>query len=150
MDDVAGGLEEPDLLQPEQGALAPASPEDACAQADWERAAAGVLGRSGRLSEDDPDDAVWAALTHTTYDGVGVPPLGTPGLIAGVDPSARPARIGDWDVRTRHIGDNAGALADLEGGANSLWLVCETVAPEALPAALHGARLELGRELRGA
>src|SRR3954470_2658925 len=129
-DDVAGGLDEPTQLQPEQGALALASPGDAWSQADGEKVAAGVLRKSGRLSEDDPDDAVWAALTHTTYDGVGVPPLGTPGLIAGVDTSARPARIGDWEVRTRHIGDNAGALADLEGGANSLWLVCDTVAPE--------------------
>jgi methylmalonyl-CoA mutase len=109
-DDVVGGLDEPDLLQPEQGALALASPEDAWSRADWEKAAAGVLRKTGRLSADDPDDAVWGALARTTYDGIEVPPLGTPDLLAGVETSGRPTRVGDWDVRTRHIGDNAAAL----------------------------------------
>jgi methylmalonyl-CoA mutase len=142
-DDVVGGLDEPDLLQPEQGALALASPEDAWSRADWEKAAAGVLRKTGRLSADDPDDAVWGALARTTYDGIEVPPLGTPDLLAGVETSGRPTRVGDWDVRTRHIGDNAAALDDLAGGATSLWLVCDTVAPVELATALDGVLLEL-------
>ena len=68
-EEVAGGLDEPDELQPEQGALALASPEDDWSKADWERAAAGVLRKSGRMSDDDPDETVWTALTRTTYDG---------------------------------------------------------------------------------
>src|SRR5689334_9969140 len=142
-DDVVGGLDEPDLLQPEQGALALASPEDAWSRADWEKAAAGVLRKTGRLSADDPDDAVWGALARTTYDGIEVPPLGTPDLLAGVETSGRPTRVGDWDVRTRHIGDSAAALDDLAGGATSLWLVCDTVAPVELATALDGVLLEL-------
>ena len=142
-DDVAGGLDEPDRLLPEQGALALASPEDAWSRADWEKAAAGVIRKSGRLTDEDPDDAVWGALTHTTYDGLGVPLLGTPDLLLGVDTSIRPTRSGDWDVRTRHIGDNAGALADLEGGATSLWLVCDAVPPQDLGAALDGVLLDV-------
>ena len=57
-DDVAGGLDEPDELQPEQGALALASPQDDWSRTDWEKAAAAVLRKSGMLSDDDPDDTV--------------------------------------------------------------------------------------------
>ena len=137
-DDVVGGLDEPDRLQPEQGALALASPEDDWSRADWEEAAAGVLRRSGRLSGDDADGAVWAALTRSTYDGVSVPPLGTPHLLVGLSTAGRPTRVGDWDVRTLNRGDNAAALQDLENGATSLWLDADDV-----DSALEGVLLDL-------
>jgi methylmalonyl-CoA mutase len=140
-DTVAGGLDEPDRLQPEQGALALASPEDDWSRTDWEQAAARVLRRSGRLSDDDPDEAVWAALTHTTYDGVEIPPLGTPELV-GSSP-CRPDRVGRWDVRVRAGTDNARILAELEQGATSLWLLTEDVPADELGGVLEGVLLDL-------
>src|SRR3982751_2621302 len=137
-DEVPGGLEEPDRLQPEQGALALASPDDAWSRGDWERLAAGVLRKSRRLTDDDPDDAVWAALTRTTYDGLAVPPLGTPQLLDRQLTAGRPTRTGAWDVRTFNRGDNAAALQDLENGATSLWLDTDDLA-----ATLDGVLLEL-------
>src|SRR5690349_16535652 len=105
-------------------ALATGKPHDV---GDWERAAAAVLRKAGRLGDDDPDAAVWAALTRTTLDGIEVSPLGTPALTADLDVTERPARTGAWDVRTTLSGDDAAvlnkaALADLEGGASSLWV----------------------------
>ena len=95
-------------------------------RADWERAAAGVLRKSGRLTDDDPDDAVWSALTRTTYDGIAVPPLGVPGEHGSV----RPERVGPWDIRTFCAAGleelvNGEVLADLEGGATSVWLAAD-------------------------
>jgi len=122
--EVAGGLDEPAELQPEQGALRLASPEDNWSRSDWEQAAAAVLRRSRRLGDEAPDDAVWAALTRTTYDGIAIAPLGVPsphGLV-------RPGRTGPWDVRTQNHGDNAAALQDLESGATSLWLDTDDLA----------------------
>jgi methylmalonyl-CoA mutase len=141
-DEVAGGLDEPGELQPEQGALALASPEDAWSRADWEKAAAGVLRRSGRLGEGDPDDAVWAALTRTTYDGIEVSPLGTPdqGTIPAVP---RPSRAGDWDVRVRAGTDNQRVLAELEQGATSLWILAEDVPADRLASLLDGVLLDI-------
>jgi methylmalonyl-CoA mutase len=141
-DDVAGGLEEPDRLQPEQGALALASPEDAWSRADWEKAAAGVLRKSGRLAPEDPDDGVWAALAHTTYDGVEIPPLGTADLV-GPSTSPRPSRPGGWDVRVRAGTDQARVLAELETGATSLWLLTELVPADQLGSLLDGVLLDL-------
>jgi methylmalonyl-CoA mutase len=46
-------------------------------------------------------------------------------------------------VRTRTSGDNAAALADLENGATSLWLVADEVPPAGLAGALAGVRLDL-------
>ncbi len=96
--------------------------------AEWERAAAAVLRKSGRLSEDDPDGAVWAKLSRTTLDGIAVSPLGTPELVADLAAPVRPpARGGGWDVRAvladpDPVASRAAALTDLENGATSLWL----------------------------
>jgi methylmalonyl-CoA mutase len=129
-DEVPGGL-----------GLALSSPEDDWSRADWEKAAAQVLRKAGRLSDDDPDDAVWAALARTTYDGVVIPPLGTPGPHGGV----RPERVGAWDVRTRNRGDNRAALQDLENGATSLWLDAEAdqIGPALAGVVLAGAPVVL-------
>ena len=151
--EVVGGLDEPDDLQPDEGALRLAAREGGdWSQADWEKAAARVLRKARRLSEDAPDDAVWAALTRTTYDGVAILPLGTPAPHQVV----RPVRTGPWDVRMENRGDNAAALQDLEHGGTSLWL---TIDPDAdLARALDGVRLDLapvalsapGHQLAGA
>jgi methylmalonyl-CoA mutase len=143
--EVVGGLDEPDDLQPDEGALRLAAREDAdWSRADWERAAAGVLRKARRLSEDAPDDAVWAALTRTTYDGVAIPPLGTPAAHHAV----RPVRTGPWDVRTENRGDHASAVEDLEHGGTSLWL---RVDPDTdLAGALEGVRLDLAPVTLGA
>ncbi|MCH1866335.1 methylmalonyl-CoA mutase family protein [Nocardioides sp. CFH 31398] len=130
--EVAGGLEDPGSLQPEQGGLALADPEhDDHDRTDWEAAAAAVLRKAKRLRDDDPDDAVWARLTRTTLDGIGVGPLGTPEAVTDLTTAGRPTRSGDWDIRSftdraALVDDPRAAhehlLADLAGGVNSLWL----------------------------
>jgi methylmalonyl-CoA mutase len=96
-------------------------------EADWEKLAAAVLRKSGRLGADDPDDAVWARLTRTTLDGIALTPLGTPESLAGLTTQGRPTRAGAWDVRAC-FGDpdaaatRAAVLTDLENGVTSLWL----------------------------
>jgi methylmalonyl-CoA mutase len=95
---------------------------------EWEKAAAAVLRKARRLSEDDPDDQVWARLTRTTLDGIGISPLGTPALVADLPEPVRPPARGDgWDVRALLADPDPGtshdaALADLENGATSLWI----------------------------
>ena len=86
-----------------------------------------MLRKARRLAEDDPDEQVWAKLTRTTLDGVGITPLGTPDLLAGLVTAGRPTRTGEWDIRA-HLAvgdaasDNGSLLTDLEGGVTSLWL----------------------------
>ena len=95
--------------------------------AEWEKLAAAVLRKARRLSEEDPDEAVWDELRHFTLDGIDIPPLGTPALVADLpDPVRPPARGDGWDVRAL-LADpdaaaaNAAALTDLVNGATSLW-----------------------------
>jgi len=124
---VEGGLDEPEELEPAQGSLDLAAPEDAWTAADWEREAAAVLRKGRRLGEDDADELVWSKLTKTTLDGIGITPLGTPDDLSGLETSGRPTRQGDWDVRAYADGRqaklaNEEALVDLDGGVTSLWL----------------------------
>lgn len=135
---VEGGLDEPEELEPEQGSLALAAPEDQHSRVEWEAAAAAVLRKAARLGEDDPDELVWSKLARTTLDGVSVTPLGTPDLVQGLATAGRPARVGGWDVRTRPH-DNEQALVDLDNGATSLWVDAATD----LPAMLKGVLLDL-------
>ena len=120
------------------------------APADWEAAAAAVLRKSGRITDDAPDADVWAALTRRTLDGIAVSPLGTPALSESLTTSGRPTRAGAWDVRA-HCAETAGAtaneaiLADLDNGTNSLWI---EIGAHALPvddlgAALTGVLLDV-------
>lgn len=117
----------------------------------WEKSAAAVLRKSGRLTEDQPDSAVWDALATRTLDDLAVTPLGTPELVADVPDPGLPgqapyvrgvqARRSDdgWDVRVLHEDPDAtrtaeAVLTDLENGATSVWL---RLGPEAIdPAAL--------------
>jgi methylmalonyl-CoA mutase len=146
MTEVEGGLDEPAELEPEQGTLALASPEDDHDRAAWEKAAAAVLRRAGRLSEEDPDAASWEKLTRTTLDGVAVTPLGTPELLEDLATSGRPSRRGAWDIRTPvDLAEaklaNEAALVDLQNGATSLWL---QLGPHAdLASLLDGVLLDL-------
>lgn len=124
---VEGGLDEPQELEPAQGSLDLAAPEDAWTVADWEREAAAVLRKGRRLGADDADDQVWAKLTKSTLDGIGVTPLGTPADLEGLETSGRPTRQGDWDIRAYVDGRDATlandeSLVDLDGGVTSLWL----------------------------
>jgi methylmalonyl-CoA mutase len=150
-DAVEGGLAEPAELEPAQGTLALALDGPAATRTDWEKAAAAVLRKARRLRDDDPDDAVWTKLTRTTLDGIPLIPLGTPaaehertGDEAGR--IARPTTPGGRDVRVELRGDdpkqlNAEALADLDGGATSLWL---HAGPDTdLAAVLDGVLLDL-------
>jgi methylmalonyl-CoA mutase len=124
---VEGGLAEPEELEPDQGSLELAGPQDRHDRADWEAAAAAVLRRARRLGDDDPDELVWDRLTRTTLDGIGITPLGTRELLDDLTTTGRPTRVGAWDVRahlavTDPTTDNETLLADLEGGVTSLWL----------------------------
>jgi len=137
--------------------MSPAEPVDTAALAlspgdvhadrgDWERAAAAVLRKARRLGPDDPDYAVWAALTQHTLDGIEISPLGTPALLEGLPEHPRPAHAGGRDLRVEvHTDDlaraNAEALADLDGGATSLWV--HVGADTDLPAVLDGVLLDL-------
>jgi len=141
--EVEGGLDEPAALQPEPGSLALSSAADDWSRVDWEKAAAKVLRKTRRLGDDAPDHAVWPALTRTTYDDIAISPLGTPADLDDLVTHGRPTRHGPWDVRTRTAGDSGAAVADLENGATSLWLVADEVAPGDLAAALAGVHLDL-------
>ncbi|RJQ83798.1 methylmalonyl-CoA mutase [Amycolatopsis panacis] len=111
----------------------------------WQELVAGVLRKSGRLPEDFTG-APESKLVTRTYDGIEIQPLYTAedelGALGfpGLPPFVRGARpegvIGTgWDVRVRHLradakAVNAAILADLEGGASSVWL---RVGDDALP-----------------
>ena len=60
---VEGGLPEPEALEPDQGSLDLAAPEDrrdrAQGKAEWEAAAAAVLRKARRLTDEDADELVW-------------------------------------------------------------------------------------------
>ncbi|WP_347354777.1 methylmalonyl-CoA mutase family protein [Intrasporangium sp.] len=119
--------------------LALAGPQDEHTRAEWERAAAAVLRKAHRLSEGDPDGAVWERLAHTTLDGIEVAPLGTAASARGLPATGAPGHAPftrgrapqrpehGWDVRS-HLGGlgprrtNEEALLDLGGGVTSLWL----------------------------
>lgn len=107
-------------------------------QAEWEKATAAVLRKTRRLAEDAPDADVWDILSTTTLDGLSISPLGTSSLTAdlpeiglpGEAPYTRGSGTADpelegWDVRgwfTDPATKAADITAELENGANSLWL----------------------------
>jgi methylmalonyl-CoA mutase len=146
MTEVEGGLDEPEELEPEQGSLALADEGDLHSREDWEKAAAAVLRKSGRLGEGDSDSDVWDQLARRTLDGIPVSPLGTPQLVDDLETSGRPDRAGEWDIRAHlTVSDpkqaNEAALVDLDNGVTSLWLQGE--GDTDLAAVLDGVLLDL-------
>ena len=143
---VQGGLDEPEELEPDQGTLVLADAEDRHSREDWEKAAAAVLRKAGRLEEDDADAEVWDRLARRTLDEIPVSPLGTPQLVEDLETSGRPDRAGDWDIRAQlTVADpkqaNEDALVELDNGATSLWLQGE--GDTDLAAVLDGVLLDL-------
>ena len=104
-----------------------AQPEDDHSVAEWEAAAAGVLRKARRLTDEDADSLVWDKLARSTLDGISVTPLGTSTDLAGLTTAGRPTRTGAWDIRSL-VSDpdakvaNENALVDLDGGVTSLWV----------------------------
>lgn len=143
------GLKEPEELEPAQGSLDLASPDDTHDASDWEAAAAAVLRKARRLGDDDPDSAVWAALTRTTLDGIEVAPIGSRDSVAELATSGRPDRSADWDIRTHVAGPNARAaneavLVDLQNGGTSLWVELGSgLSGDELPTILDGVLVDL-------
>lgn len=126
-DRAAGGLAEPEDLQPEEGSLRLVGDDDAYDAAAWEAATAAVLRKARRLGEDAPDSDVWATLTRTTLDGIEVAPIGQQSDLDALVTSGRPTRTGAWDIRAQvEVVDakasNEAAMQDLENGATSLLL----------------------------
>jgi len=161
-------------VTPSSSAAATPLPDEQ-ALARWRTAVAQILRRAGRLREDqdagapedllaagDPDGLRPAALaTARTLEESGAPAPGDPGaspfvrgarpLGAGAVAGADADRPAGWDVRQRVSGADAEqvrrtALAELEGGATSVWLDvggAGGVAPADLPRALDGVLLDL-------
>lgn len=131
-------------------------------QADWEKAAAAVLRKAGRLTETDSDALVWEKLTRRTLDGIEIPPLGTPDLLAGTTVTARPTRQGAWDIRASFADYDPAIVAeqvqvDLSNGATSVWLqtgaggiAAEDLAVALAPVLLEAAPVVLGGDLASA
>lgn len=134
--------------------LDPTATADAAA---WEIAAAAVLKKSGK---DIAPDAVRAALSRTTAEGITVAALGTPATVADVPatgvPGAAPFLRGsapgphDWDIRAQLFETDPTraatvALEELTGGATSLWLTLGSggLDPDQLPAVLAEVYLDL-------
>ncbi|MCX6397133.1 MAG: methylmalonyl-CoA mutase family protein [Propionibacteriales bacterium] len=118
--------------------------------ADWEHQAAAVLRKAGRLGESDADSLVWDKLTRTTLDGIAITPLGTPALVADLQTSGRPDRVGEWDVRAYFADPSATSTAadislDLNNGVTSVWLEVGAggVPATDLAAALAGVLLDV-------
>jgi methylmalonyl-CoA mutase len=117
---------------------------------EWEKLAAGVLRKSGRLAEGDADAQVWDKLTRRTLDGIAITPLGTPDLIADLVTSGRPERAGEWDVRGYFTDPDATLTAndvqtDLDHGVTSVWVEVGAggIAVEDLATALKGVLLDV-------
>lgn len=137
------------MTGPSPDRLALAAAEDQHTAADWEKITAGVLRKTGRLTESDPDNAVWTKLARTTLDGISVAPIGTSSDLDGLATAGRPTRQGDWDIRAQFDGPdakavNASALMDLANGVNSLWLqIGSGLAPADLETVLAGVLLDI-------
>lgn len=130
-------------------------------QAEWEKATAAVLRRSRRLAEDAPDSDVWSVLGTTTLDDLTITPLGTRDLLAdlpeiglpGEAPYTRGSGTADvdlvgWDIRGWFTDPDASVddlTAELENGANSLWLTVgeRGIAADRLAALLEPVFLDL-------
>lgn len=127
---------------------------------EWERAAAGVLRKTGRLKTDTDDAQVWEALSSETLDDITVPVLGTPRVstqapaLPGQAPYTRGATAmrpeARWDTRAHFADPDRDrtidhVATDLENGVNSLWLRVgdDAISVPDLPAVLEPVFLDL-------
>jgi methylmalonyl-CoA mutase len=139
----------PNMTGPELDRLELASDADQHTASDWEKIAAAVLRKSGRLTDTDPDSLVWEKLSRTTLDGIMVAPLGAPTDTPAVRGPVAPRPETGWDIRPQLSGPdpkaaNQAALADLENGATSLWLTLgQNLAPADLETVLEGVYVDL-------
>ena len=139
---VEGGLAEPTELEPEQGSLDLASPEDRYTRSDWEAATAAVLRKTRRMTDDDADALVWDKLTRTTLDGIEGGAARYPDLLD------RPAHGRAADPHRRLGRPRAARRPGQRGGAarprrrrDSLWLRVD--GDTDLPAVLDDVLLDL-------
>ncbi len=107
----------------------------------WLSAAAAVLRRAGRLTDEDADEQAFEVLSSSTIEGLPIEPLGAPLAPPKVGAAARdcdpgrppflrgagPAVEPGWDIRALLADPDPesaarSASADLEGGVTSLWL----------------------------
>ena len=122
MTEVEGGLDEPTELEPEQGSLDLASPEDDARTRGLGEGRGRGAAQGRRLSDDDPDAAVWAQArpgprwTGSVVTTARAPPTCSTGLATAGRPT-RGDRLGH-PRRTSTIADakptNEAALVDLE------------------------------------
>jgi methylmalonyl-CoA mutase len=137
------------MTGPAQDRLALESAEDQHSAAEWEKITAAVLRKSGRMTDEDPDSAVWEKLSRTTLDGISVAPIGTLDDLDGLQTTGRPTRAGDWDIRAHVAGPDAKAanealLADLANGATSVWVQLDAgLSASDLAAVLDGVHLDI-------
>ena len=129
---------------------------------DWDVAAAAVLRKARRLTDDAPVEAAWDTLARKTVEGIVIPPLGTPdrsrhGAAPGPECNrdTRAARAiiraeSGWDIRSVVANPDpaaaaASAIDDLENGATSLWVTIggSGSAPPDLARALDGVLLDI-------
>jgi methylmalonyl-CoA mutase len=116
----------------EAGELALAAEFPAATRQQWQRLVARVLGR-----EAGPGDAPERELATVTADGIEIAPLyvagdgqrdtGFPGQAPFTRGRSAAGHRAGWDVRPRHEHPDPAVareqvMADLEGGASSLWL----------------------------
>lgn len=139
---TAGGPPPPEPAAPERLVLAGDFPP--ATREQWRELARAVLVKSGAAADVDPE----LALTRAGIDGVEVAPM----YLAedGPDVMAVTRAPGAWDVRVRHDDPdparaNPAILADLAGGATSVWLRVGpgAIAPADLPRVLDGVYLDL-------
>lgn len=105
---------------------------------DWRSLVAKIVAKSGAAipGEHYPADAPEEALASRTPDGIRIAPLydaatdtlGVPGLAPFTRGRTAEGNRGTWDVRARQGNPDAKVaheqvLADLNGGATSLWLI---------------------------
>ena len=129
---------------------------------DWDVAAAAVLRKARRLTDNDPAEQAWDTLARKTVEGIVIPPLGTPDrarrrVVPGPEcrPDIRAGRAiiraeSGWDIRSVVANPDAAAAAaaaidDLENGATSLWVTVggPGSAPADLGRALDGVLLDI-------
>ena len=129
---------------------------------DWDVAAAAVLRKARRLTDDAPVEAAWDTLARKTVEGIVIPPLGTPDRVGRravpgpeCNPDTRAGRAiiraeSGWDIRSAVAHPDpavaaASAIDDLENGATSLWVTVggPGTAPADLARALDGVLLDI-------